>query len=132
METKYNEATLNRPEGERLLDASVLMMDFEKYISQLKNENAWEKNDRNGITVYKTNGMTIVLTCLHKNAAIEDNTVNGVLTIQVLDGTIEFIKDDHSQVLKKNQAVAIHPRIQHSIRAKKESAILLINAESGE
>ena len=130
MQTKYNEATLNRPEGDRLLDAPVVTMDFEKYIDQLKKETAWWKNDRNGITIYKTEGMTIVLTCLRKYAAIENNVSNGILTIQVLDGALDFISADISQTLKKNEAVAIHPGIEHTIKAKKDSSILLINTET--
>ena len=127
MQTRHNEATLNRPEGDRPLDLSVITMNFDKNILQLRREKSWKKNDRNGITLYKTDGVTIVLTCLHKDAAIENNISNSLLTIQVLDGAIDFAGGRTSQTLKKNEAVAVHPGIQHTIRAKEDAAILLIS-----
>ena len=40
IETKYNEATLNRPEGERIIDAPFVFTDLGKYSQQLRNEDA--------------------------------------------------------------------------------------------
>ena len=128
MELKNIDATRNRPEGERLIDAPFVFVDLPKYISQLKSEDAWEKNDRNGITVYKTDGIAIVVTCLHKKATIEKNSVDGWLTIQVLEGAVDFTVNGKKIGLKKKQLITLHPGISHSIRAtKKETAILLIN-----
>ena len=78
MELKRNEATLNRPEGDRVLDAPYVFMDLDDFVKQLKDEKAWDKNDRNGITIFKTDNLTTVLTCLHKGAEIKDNTVPDV------------------------------------------------------
>ena len=127
MELKNMDATINRPEGERLIDAPFVFVDLEKYTDQLKKEDAWEKNDRNGITVYKTGGLTIVLTCLHKDAIIEENSIDGWLTVQVLDGVIDFTVKEKTLVLKKSQLMTLHPEIPHSIHAKKETTLLLIN-----
>ncbi len=127
MELKNIDATINRPGGERLIDAPFVFVDMAKYISQLKSEESWDKNDRNGITVYKTDGITIVLTCLHRDAVIEKNSVDGWLTIQVLDGVVEFTVKEKTLVLKKNQLITLHPDVLHTIHAKKECALLLIN-----
>ena len=54
MEAKRNEATLNRPQGDRVLDASYVFINLPAFIRQMKKEEAWGKNDRNGITVFKT------------------------------------------------------------------------------
>ena len=43
METKRNEATLNRPEGDRVIDAPYVFMDLDQFILQLKNEESWTK-----------------------------------------------------------------------------------------
>ena len=58
MENKRNEATLNRPEGDRVLDAPYVFVNIPEFIRQLKSEEAWQKNDRNGITVFKTGRVT--------------------------------------------------------------------------
>ena len=127
MESKNMDATLNRPEGERVIDAPFVFVDLEKYTGQLKREDAWEKNDKNSITVYKTRGIAIVLTCLHEDAIIEENSIDGWLTVQVLDGVIDVTVKEKTLVLKKNQLITLHPEISHTIHAKKETTLLLIN-----
>ena len=127
MELKNIDATINRPEGERLIDAPFVFVDLQKYFQQLKHEDTWDKNDRNGITVYKTDGITIVLTCLHRDAIVEKNSVNGWLTIQVLNGKVDFMIKEKKVVLKKGQLITLHPDIEHTIHAKEDTELLLIN-----
>ena len=127
MELKNIDATINRPEGERLIDAPFVFVDLQKYFQQLKHEDSWDKNDRNGITVYKTDGITIVLTCLHRDAVIEKNSVNGWLTIQVLNGKVDFTIKEKKLVLKKDQLITLHPDIEYTIHAKEDTELLLIN-----
>lgn len=71
MEIKYNESTDLRPEGERLMDAPLVTMDIPDFIKKIKKEPAWENKDRNAMTVYKTDGMRIVLIALHKGAELK-------------------------------------------------------------
>jgi quercetin dioxygenase-like cupin family protein len=127
MEQKNIEPTINRPEGERLIDAPFVFADLEKYTLQLKKEEAWKKSDRNSITVYKTKGTTIVLTCLHKDAMIDKNKVEGWLTLQVLDGVVELTVEENNLALNRLQLMTFHPGVLHSIRAKTEATLLLIN-----
>ena len=88
MEIKRNDATLLRPEGDRVLDAPYVFMNFDEFRKQVKDEEAWKKRDRNGITIFKTDNLTTVLTCLHKDASIKKNTVDGLFQVQVLEGKI--------------------------------------------
>jgi len=125
MDIKFNEATLNRPDGERILDAPFLTNDIDKYYELLKSEEAWQKNDRNGITIYKTDKLTHVLTCLKENAAIDYNSVNGLITIQVIKGSVEFVLPGNDFTLKDQQMVTIHAGIEHSIKATKETLLLI-------
>src|SRR5687767_3724208 len=90
MEIKHNDATRNRPEGDRVLDAPYVFADLPAFIEQVKDEKAWEKSDRNAITVFKTQGMTIVLSAMKEGAVIKDNTVNGFFTVQVLEGSVRL------------------------------------------
>ena len=101
MEIKRNEATLNRPDGDRVLDAPYVFMDLNDFTKQLKDEEAWDKNDRNGITIFKTDGLTTVLTCLHKDAGIKDNMVDGLFQVQVLSGKIRVSTDDGDMDMKE-------------------------------
>ena len=125
MEIKRNEATLNRPEGDRVLDAPYVFMDFDEFIKQLKDEEAWDKNDRNGITIFKTDNLTTVLTCLHKDASIKDNTVDGLFQVQVISGKVNINTYDGDVEMREGEMIVFHPNVHHSITALKKSTLLL-------
>lgn len=130
MEVKHNESTELRPEGGRLVDAPLVSLDVPGFIKEIKSEAAWKKNDRNAITIYKTNGMRIVLIALHEDAVMAKHTANGIISVQVLEGEIVFNTDHQSVVLKKGQMIALHKGEPHSVAAAKESVFLLTLASS--
>ena len=125
MELKRNDATLNRPEGDRVIDAPYVFMDLGQFIKQIKTEETWNKNDRNGITIFKTENFTTVLTCLHKDASIKDNTVDGIFQVQVLSGRIRVTTNDGDVDMEEGQMIVFHPGIRHTIEALKKSSLLL-------
>ena len=125
MEIKRNDATLLRPEGDRVLDAPYVFMNFDEFRKQVKDEEAWEKRDRNGITIFKTDNLTTVLTCLHKDASIKENTVDGLFQVQVLEGKIRISTDDGDSEMKEGEMMVFHPNVRHSINALKKSTLLL-------
>ena len=127
MSVKINDATINRPEGSRLIDAPAVLVDLKAYTEQLMDESAWDKNDRNGITVFKTKGMTIVLTALHKGAVMENLVVEGILTLQVLEGEISIDGSNETINLKKKQMIVLHPDSNQNIKAEEKTVLLLSN-----
>ena len=129
MEIKYNESTELRPEGGRLMDAPVVPIDVPDFLSKIKNEPAWENSDRNAMTVYKTEGMRIVLIALHQNAVMEKHSANGIVSVQVLNGEISFTTEEATYNLTKGQMIALHRNVDHSLTAVKESVFLLTMAD---
>ena len=127
MENKRNEATLNRPEGDRVLDAPYVFVNIPEFIRQLKSEEAWQKNDRNGITVFKTERVTMVVTCLHAKAVLKNNLVDGIFTVQVLEGIVRVTTPDGDVDMQANQVMAFHQLVDHSIVALMDSVLLLTN-----
>ncbi|HET9431607.1 MAG TPA: hypothetical protein VFO70_10555 [Chitinophagaceae bacterium] len=127
MEIKRNESTLNRPEGDRVLDAPYVFFDIAEYARQIKEEEAWQKNDRNAITVFKTGQQTIVVAGLHTGAIQRENLVDGILTIHVIEGNVRVTTPDGDMELRQNQVIAFHRCIDHSIQALENSIILLTN-----
>ena len=124
---KKNESTINRPEGDRVLDAHYVNIDIKEYAKQLRDEPAWKKNDRNGITIFKTDNLTMVLVALHENAEIRDNSVNGIMSIQVVEGRVVVQFIDGEIEMGEKQMMNFHPFIRHSIKASAESILLLTN-----
>src|SRR5690606_4157723 len=82
-EIKYNEATPLRPEGDRLLDAQMVLMDLAEFQKQIKDEKAWKEGDRNAITLFKSDGMRVVLIALHAGSEMKTHTAPGIISVQV-------------------------------------------------
>lgn len=131
MEVKYNESTELRPDGARLMDAPVVHIDVPDYLKQIKSEPTWEMSDRNAMTIYKTDAMRLVLIALHKNALLEEHSTNGNISVQLLDGEINFNVEGKSYNLTKGQIITLHRNIPHSVNAVEESVFLLTIADFG-
>jgi quercetin dioxygenase-like cupin family protein len=129
MEHTDLDATHNRPEGDRPINSAVLSIDIPSYIEQIKNENAWHENDRNAITVFKSDKMRIVLVALHRKAEIQTAHPDNVLSIQVLKGKISVIADEKETEADTSQIIALHDKIPYKIKALKKSLILLTVVE---
>lgn len=125
MENKSNDATPQRPEGDRILNAPLVEMNLNDAIKQIKSETTWQNSDRNSVTLFKSETMRIVLIGLHENAEMKPHKANGVISVQVLEGKIEFTSEDQSPQLEKGQMIALHDNLMHSVKALKESFFLL-------
>lgn len=125
MEIKQNESTDLRPEGGRVLDAPLVSIDLNDFIKTIKEEPAWKNKGHNAITVYKTNGLRLVLMAMRKEAVIGRHTADGILSLQVLEGKINFTTDDKSVILEEGHMIALHKGLPHGITAIKESVFLL-------
>jgi quercetin dioxygenase-like cupin family protein len=125
MEEKYNSSTTQRPDGDRMIDAALVSIDLPMFIKQIKSEAAWENSDRNAVTVFKTNGLRIVLIALHEGAEMATHTANGMISVQVLEGKIQFNANSQTIELNSGQMIALHERIPHGVVALKETVFLL-------
>ncbi|TDG34965.1 hypothetical protein EZJ43_16110 [Pedobacter changchengzhani] len=125
MENKSNEATPLRPEGSRIIDAPLVKMDLNEFIEQIKSEATWKDSDRNSVTIFKSETMRIVLMGLHEHAELKSHKANGVISVQVIAGKINFVVGEESLLLEKGQMVALHENILHHVIAVEESFFLL-------
>lgn len=125
MEEKFNEATHLRPGGDRAMDATLVAIDLPLFIKQIKQESTWKDTDRNAITVFKTNGMRLVLIALHAGAEMKTHTADGIISVHVMDGRMKFNADNRSVELNTGQMLALHKGIPHSVLAIDETIFLL-------
>lgn len=126
MEEKFNESTINRPEGDRLLNAPFVIADLDAYVKQITQENAWFKNDRNAITLFKGDHITVVLIALHEAAQIQPPSPSvGVAVLQLISGELSIEIEGQMFAVKRNQLVTFHEQQQYYIAAKEESILLL-------
>lgn len=128
MTEKHNDATSARPEGERTLDAPLVSIDLNKYIKQVKEEEAWINNKRNAITVFKSDTLRIVLIGLHQDATLPEHTADGTISVQLIQGHIIFKTGEAEVKLTEGNMVTLHERIPHTVIAMEDSIFLLTMA----
>ncbi len=129
MENKNIDATYNRPDGDRKIDSAILLIDLPSLIKQIKNEKAWEENDRNAITIFKTDKLRIVLIALHKKAKMETGHPENIFSLQVLKGKIKVATIYASTEVDKEMMITLHEKIPYTISALKKSIFLLTITE---
>jgi quercetin dioxygenase-like cupin family protein len=125
VERKVNEATTLRSEGDRALNTAMITMDLPSLIDQIKQEKTYSTSDRNAITIFKSEGMRIVLMALHKGAELKTHKAPGVISVQVLEGQISFSTEQETTERTAGQMLALNAGILHSVLAKEASVFLL-------
>ena len=66
-----------------------------------------------------------MLIALHKGAEMPTHTADGIISVQVLEGQMQFNTEWRSVELSNGQMLALHERIPHSVLALKETIFLL-------
>ena len=66
-----------------------------------------------------------MLIALHEGAEMARHTADGIISVQVLEGQMQFNTERQSVELSKGQMLALHERIPHSVLAIKETIFLL-------
>ncbi len=123
MENNQNESAPSRHEGN--LNDPLVEINLDKFIKQIKAEKTWTDNHHSSMTVFKSETMRIVLIGLHKDAQLKPHKANGVISVQVLEGKVNFITEQHTALIEKGQMIALQANITHGVVALKESFFLL-------
>lgn len=131
MSLRSNDSTINRPWGERPIDAPIVPIDIHGFTQQLMEEKAWQGSDRNAITVFKTDHLTVVISALHKGAEMKPGNVEGtgVMTLQILDGQVQFNANNDNIELGRGQMVVLHEHIPYTATALEETVCLITMAK---
>ncbi|MBS1782176.1 MAG: cupin domain-containing protein [Bacteroidetes bacterium] len=125
MEQKSNDATPQRPLGERNINAATLELEIHAAIQQIISESAWQQSDRNSLTLFKSDRLRIVLIGLHAQAELKTHTANGTLSVQVIKGNMNFTTEGKTHVLSTGKMMVLQPNIPHSVLATTEAFFLL-------
>ena len=125
MENKFSDSTPQRPEGHRILNAPLVEMDLHKFIAQIKSEKTWVEGKHNSITIFKSALLRIVLMGLRANDELKSHTTNGVVCVQVLQGQVKFITEEHTATIEEGQMIALQENISHGVLALTETFFLL-------
>lgn len=127
MEEKHNLSTKQRPEGARPLDAALIPIDMHKFSKQIKSEEAYQKNGKNAITVFKSEKVTITLIALKADQNFhpgkEDNVA--IMSLQVISGELFFESLGNEISLTDGQFLTLHQELSFNATAKTDVLCLL-------
>jgi len=129
MEERHNEATTNRPEGERPIDAPVVLVNIPDFIKKIKKEKAWDKNDRNAITVFKSDKLRIILVAMHKKAEMTTERPENIFSVQVISGKVKLDTAGKYFDVSEEDLLVLHPNITYKIVALRKSVFLMTVVE---
>jgi len=129
MSERQNDPTHNRPEGPHTVESPALTADLGQFAEQIRTENAWQKSDRNAITVFKGEKITVVLGALRANATLTSpSATENTTTLQLLEGAFSYRVGEKTGTAKKGQLLVFETRQHFSISATEECLYLLTMA----
>ena len=108
-----------------LAQGGLIAVDIRAEIARLKGEPAWANNDRHGSSLVKGDGINVALLMLKKGAKMQAHHTRAPITVNVIEGRINFVVKDKTQAVTAGMIVALDRGIEHSIEALDESAIVL-------
>src|SRR4028119_1534124 len=78
------------PGSERPLHGPLQRFDLGTVVGRLKEEGAWQRGQRNSITLRKGEGMNVVLLVMKAGDRLEEHAAPGPLSLSVREGRIRF------------------------------------------
>ena len=108
-----------------LAQGGQVAVDIRAEIARLKREPAWADNDRHGSSLVKGDGINVALMLLKAGAKLQEHHTRAPITLQVIDGRINFVANGKTQAVTSGMLVALDRAIEHSVEALEESAIVL-------
>lgn len=94
-------------------------------LARIKREPAWSEGKDRTMILEKSDRMRVVLRALHRGSELPTHKADGHLSVQVLEGRIEFTADARTVSLTQGQLLVLGGGAPHSLRAVDESAILI-------
>jgi len=114
---KDNVATLSESSPTAVFDVGALLESASDAAAQTEKDRT--------VVLLKTDSLRVVFRSLREGTALPTHKANGPITVQVLDGQIEFTAGAQTTPLRKGEVLAPEFGIPHSVRAAKNSAILI-------
>ena len=85
---------------------------------------AWSGKDHT-VVLLKTDSLRVVFRSLSEGNQLATHKAAGDITVQVLEGQIEFTAAGQTVPLQKGQVFALRAAVPHSVRAVQPAAILI-------
>ncbi len=109
---------------------SLRTFDLPAIIEKMKQSHTWLTGKLNAMILLKSRYRQIVLTALHEGTEIVSFQSNDSLTLQVIEGELNFHTPKESVILDKGQLLTLHEKIKYCLTSREETVFLLTIANS--
>jgi quercetin dioxygenase-like cupin family protein len=113
------------PESERPLHGPLQRFDLGAEIDRLREERAWQRGQRNSITLRKGEGMNVVLLLMKAGDRLEEHAAPGPLSLSVREGRIRFMVAEEVAEAGPDTLLACDAGIRHTVEALSDAVCLL-------
>jgi quercetin dioxygenase-like cupin family protein len=116
------------PGSERHLHGPLQMFDLGAEVGRLMEEGAWQRGQRNSITLRKAEGMNVVLLVMKAGKAgdrLEEHTAPGPSSLSVREGRIRFMVAEEVAQEGSDTLLTCDAGVRHKVEALSDAVCLL-------
>ena len=113
------------PGSERPLHGPLLMFDLGAEVGRLMEEGAWQRGQRNSITLRKGEGMNVVLVAMKAGDRIEEHAAPGPSSLTVREGRIRFMVAEEVADAGSDTLLTCDADVRHKVEALSDAVCLL-------
>ena len=104
-------------------------IDLTALLTRLKETDAWKTGEDQTEVITKTDRMRVVFRLLPAGHALPEHKAAGRVSVQVIEGQVNFTVDAHTVSLKQGTLLLLDPGAPHAVHALVDSAILITVAQ---
>jgi quercetin dioxygenase-like cupin family protein len=120
-------SSINRP-----LSGPMMTFDLQEQLASIRADDAYAKHGRSARTLAKSGRFRLVLAALTDGHEIATHQAESPLTIQVLEGDLQYRTDTGVNRLRTGEILFFGPGDAHDIRANGDSAVLITISAIGD
>ncbi|HBP32091.1 cupin domain-containing protein [Advenella sp. FME57] len=76
-------------------------------------------------TLYKSDRLEVFRMIILEGRATPAHHVSGEITVQCLEGTIEFITGETTQLMRKGDLICLAGNVNHAVKALEDASVLV-------
>src|ERR671917_2058830 len=119
------------PGSERPLHGPLQRFDLGAEVGRLMEEGAWQRGQRNSITLRKGEGMSVVLLVMRAGDRLEEHAAPGPISLAVREGRIRFSTPDGEIEAGPETLVACDAGERHAVEALEDAVCVVTIARGG-
>jgi quercetin dioxygenase-like cupin family protein len=113
------------PGSKRPLHGPLQRFDLGAEVGRLREEGAWQRGQRNSITLRKGEGMSVVLLVMKAGDRLKEHDAPGPISLSVREGRIRFMAAEEVVEAGSDTLLTCDAGVRHTMEALSDAVCLL-------